>query len=510
MPVISRICICLSAAAMTALMGACTTSADPSGPQPEAGAVSAWTTMADGPVQSTQDRFGDEPLSYSVSWGELTLDPEMGAGSATISGTAYLAECDCDRAKRPVMLLFNGGPGASSSPLHFSMGPKIRGKDGAFLDNPYTILRATDLIFIDPVDTGFSRANSQKGRDLYLGVEGDVEAVNRFIRLWLAENGRAASPIILAGQSYGGTRLANLVAKVDDLDIRGLVMVSPALDSAAGQTDLGHVFALPTMAATAWRFGRSSIEAENEADSWEIARAYAEGDYLLALQEGDRLGADEKAAAAKEIAAMTGLSAEDVQAANLRVNIQFFLEHLLASEGLLVSRLNTGLTSALPSPDTNSHRPAAANDPSLGLGRSNIILSEEIAAYLKQMAGVQRQDYRSLNLDANFAWDWRASAKSPNFYVTSAPVLARFMRENEAVNLLVFAGYRDLATTLLGTQYALTHNDLPPDRVTLTALPGGHSPYDEETLKADIADQLFAFIESAVTAAPTPSKELAE
>ena len=500
---LSRLNKALSAAAFLGLLAGCAANGAPVSAAPE-----AWTVFAQGPGQSVQDRAGLAPIDYSVAWSALKLDPEEN-DSATISGTAYLMDCECDVAARPVMFLFNGGPGASSSPLHFSMGPKTRGEGGTFPDNPYTLLRSADLVFIDPVATGFSRANSEEGQARYLGVEGDVDAVNRFIRAWLAENDRLQSPLVLAGQSYGGTRLANLVAKVGDLDVRGLVMVSPALDSGAGQTDLGHVFALPTMAATAWRFGRSDIEAETEAESWEIARAYAQSDYLLALQKGDLIGADEKAAVAAKIAGMTGLAAEDVAGADLRVDIQFFLENVLAEDGLLVSRLNTAVTTPLPSPEVNDHRPAAANDPSLGLGRSNVIVADDIAGYLAQVTGVPAGgEYRSLNLDANFAWDWRASTKSPRFYVSAAPVLSRFMREKADVNLLVFAGYRDLATTLLGTQYALTHNDLPQERVELIALPGGHSPYDEDTLKAGIADRLHAFLAAATGAAADQTQEI--
>lgn len=470
-----------------------------------------WAVYKGDEIRSVRDLFGGTPISYSASWSELQLDPEQGDLSAAISGTSYLMKCECDPVTRPVMFLFNGGPGASSSPLHFSMGPRARGDDGSFPENPYTILRAADLVFVDPVDTGFSRTNSPAGADRYLGVEGDVDAVHRFIRVWLEQNGRAGAPIILAGQSYGGTRLANLVAKVGDLDVRGLVMVSPALDSAAGQTDLGHVFALPTMAATAWRFGKSGIKADSEAESWEIARKFAEGEYMLALQKGDLIGADEKSSIAAKFADMIGLLEEDVLRADLRVDIQFFLENVLKDEGKLVSRLNTSVTSPLRSPEKNDHRPAAANDPSLGLGRSNIILSQGIAEYLTEMTGVNRGgEYRSLNLDANFAWDWRASAKTPNFYVSAAPVLSRFMQEHDDVRLIVFAGYRDLATTLLSNRYALAHNDLPKERIELVALPGGHSPYDEEILKPDIAARLYNFITAATSAVPEFSKESVE
>lgn len=508
MYMMSRICAALTATVLAALLPACASLAEPAAGAGVRDAGSAWTVYADGPPQTVKDQFGETPLNYTVSWGELRLDPDEGETSATISGTAYLAECNCDQTARPVMFLFNGGPGASSSPLHFATGPKTRRPEGTFPDNSYTLLRAADLVFIDPVETGFSRTNSVDGKNRYLSVEGDVDAVNRYIRAWLDANGRSSAPVLLAGQSYGGTRLANLVPQVGDLNVRGLVMVSPALDSGAGQTDLGHVFSLPTMAATAWRFGRSSIQADTEAESWEIAREFAETDYLLALQKGDLIGAEEKAAAAANIAAMTGLSEQDVLEADLRVEIQFFLENVLAEEGLLVSRLNTGVTSPLPSPGVNDHRPAAANDPSLGLGRSNVILAPDIAAYLGEVAGVQRGDaYRSLNLDANFAWDWRASSKAPLFYVSATPNLSRYMQQNQTVSLLVLAGYRDLATTLLGTQYTLTHNGLPQDRVNLVALPGGHSPYDEEALKGEIADQIYAFIEASVQAGPANIQE---
>lgn len=508
MHMMSRIQSLFFAAAGVVMLVGCSTAVSSAPAAPPLNPGSVWTVRADGPAQSVQNQNAEGRLDYSVSWSVLKLDPGMGETSATISGTAYLAECDCDRSKRPVMFLFNGGPGASSSPLHFSMGPKSRSKDGDFPDNPYTLLREADLVFVDPVDTGFSRSGSDAGVDRYLGVEGDVSAVDRFIRAWLEGNDREEAPILLAGQSYGGTRLAYLLGKVGDLDVRGLIMVSPALDSGAGQTDLGHVFALPTMAATAWRFGKSSIEAATEAAAWEAARSYAEGDYLLALQQGDRLGIQEKARIADQIAAMTGMTPEAVIAADLRVDIQFFLENLLAEDGRLVSRLNTAITSPLPSPDTNAHRPAAANDPSLGLGRSNIILSSEIATYLADVTGHDLgTEYRSLNLDANFAWDWRSSSKSPNFYVSSAPMLSRFMNEKPTVILMVLAGYRDLATTLLGTDYALTHNGLPQDRVELVALPAGHSPYDEEGLKAEIAQRLIKFIKAATRPALAPSQE---
>lgn len=451
---------------------------------------------------------GETPLAYQAAWNVLRLDPELGAQSATISATSYVLECDCDRSLRPVMFLFNGGPGASSSPLHFAVGPyaRMRGDQGQaeFPANAHTILPYTDLIFIDPVDTGFSRAPSEQAVNAYLGVEGDVDAVNQIIVEWLKQNDRVGTPVFLAGQSYGGFRLGNLLDQIENINVRGLIMVSPMLEAGAGGTDLAYVFSLPTMVATSWRYGKSSVEAQTEAEAWQAGKRYAESDYLMALQQGARLDPLRRDKVANEIAAMTGLTVEQVLEYDLRIDIQFYLETVLGKEGLLVSRLNTDVTTPRPPSGENPHRPAAANDPSLGLGRSNVILSEDIAAYLEAQTGaVLGADYRSLNLDANFQWDWRQKQKGPAFYVNAAKPLAKYMNAHLNVRLLVFGGYRDLATTLLGHEYTLAHHNLPQDRIELIHMPGGHSPYDEADLKEEFSGRIRAFMErGAVSGAP--------
>ena len=342
------------------------------------------------PAMRSPTRFGADELAYSVHWDSLSLD-EADAGRATIiSGTAYMRACDCTPGERPVMFLFNGGPGASSSPLHFGLGPHGRARDAArFPDNANTILRAADLVFIDPVETGFSRAASVEGESRFLGVDGDIEAVSAFIHDWLTEHGRAGAPVVILGQSYGGFRLAKLLPKVGDLDVRGLVMVSPMLNAGANGSDLGNVFALPTMAATAWRFGKSSLEAASEAEAWEAARRFSETDYVVALEQGDRIDPAEKQTLAAEIAAMLGVPAGLVAQSDLRVDIQDFLETARADDNLLVSRLNTAKTEEVRPAPANPDRPAAANDPSLGLGRSNKINAPDIATYLGDMTGLK-------------------------------------------------------------------------------------------------------------------------
>ena len=501
----TSICTVLASGAAAVILGAPAAAAQDT-------TEAAWQHVQNGEVFSVTDGRGENPVRYRTHWDSLVLDTGADGGTTTISGTAYLRDCDCAAETRPVMFLFNGGPGASSSPLHFALGPNGREKgddETSFPDNSDTILRAADLVFVDPVETGFSRAASPDGKSPYLSVHGDVEAVSAFIREWLQAHERTGAPVFVAGQSYGGFRLANLLPELGDLEVEGLVMVSPMLNAGAAAGDMGHVFTLPTMAATAWRFGKSSIDAETEADAWEAARAFAETDYLVALQRGDLLDADRETELAGEIGAMTGLSVELVSASHLRVGIQDFLEQVLADENKLVSRLNTAVTQE-KRPPANPDRPDGANDPSLGLGKSNKIIAEDIGAYLHKMTGLSREDaYRSLNLDANFAWDWRPEDKRPVFSVNAMPLVGRFMGENEEARLLVFAGYRDLAVPVLETQYALSHAGLPQDRVSLVKMTAGHSPFDEAALKAPFATQIYEFI-TARTVGETETGEAAQ
>lgn len=489
----SRLCW-LIASTFAALLAGCT--AGPSAARQAAG--NGWQHVQNGGMFEVSDRFGEGAVSYTAHWDSLELDKDGSGRATTISGTAYLRDVDCEPDERPVTFLFNGGPGASSSPLHFALGPKARG-DEYFPDNPYTILRVSDLVFIDPVETGFSRAASEDGTSPYLSIDGDANAVKTYIDAWLKSHGREGAPVFVVGQSYGGFRLGNLVSELGDLRVHGLVMVSPALDMGAGG-DLSHVFAMPTMAATAWRFGKSSIEAPSEEAAWEIAREFAESDYLVALQKGDRIEQGALEAIASRMAAMTGLPQDMIEDARLRIGIQPFLETLLADENKLVSRLNTAVTQE-KRPPANPDRPDGANDPSLGLGKSNKIISEDIGNYLKDLTGLQRDDgYRSLNLDANFAWDWRRESRAPNFSYSVMPAFSRYLGGHEKTVMLVFGGIRDLAVPALETEYHLTHAGLPEERVTFVKMASGHSPFNEEDLQAPFAETIHEFILNSLAA----------
>lgn len=444
--------------------------------------------------ESTGETFSHASgVQYSVHWDSYPLMNAGGVSDAFISATSYFLACDCDSASRPVVFLFNGGPGASSSPLHFALGPRARvhGEGGTtFPDNPSSLIDAADLVFIDPAETGLSRAANDEARAEYLGVEGDAEAVSGFIKAWLKAHDREDAPVFLVGQSYGGFRLTKLLPRLEGVSILGLVMVSPMLDASISDTDMGYVFALPTMAAAAWRNGKLSLSSvTSEAGAWQAARNFAETDYLLALQKGDDLSPDDVQRIAEALAAFTGLDAEAISASGIRIDTQYFLENLLADENRLVSRLNTGLSTE-KQPPANVDRPAAANDPSLALGRSNIIIADDIGEYLRAIAGVDTvEGYRSLNLEANFIWNW-GGGRSYSATLSGMPQLAAYMSDHAGTQLLLFGGYRDLAVPLLGLDYILNHGGLPKDRVLLRPMLGGHSPYDEPDLSPEFSNAI--------------------
>jgi hypothetical protein len=196
-----------------------------------------------------------------------------------------------------------------------------------------------------------------------------------------------------------------------------------------------------------------------------------------------------------------------VQAANLRVDTQAFLENLLAGQKRIVGRLDTRVAAPRPEKPLNPDRPAAANDPALGLGASNVIRSPLVARYLRDEVGVRTtRDYFGVTLDVNFNWDWSAALAggpaSPRFWFTTTPNLAKLLGEKPRARLVVVAGYYDLAVPLLAVQHALSHAGLPRERVELLALPGSHSPYDDPASLERLAATLRRLAKEAERAPP--------
>ncbi|MBB4155568.1 carboxypeptidase C (cathepsin A) [Sphingomonas jinjuensis] len=428
-------------------------------------------------------------LRYRATWSETVLRDPAGVPDATISATSYVRTDVSDPATRPVVILFNGGPGASSSPLHFSafgprrLGPRDASGNRALLDNGETLLDVADLVFVDPVGTGFSRPLRPGGGQRYWSVEGDATAVLTLVRDWLRANRRTISPLFLAGESYGTYRLGTMARHLDGLNVAGLILVSPALDFGTA-ADQAAIDRLPTMALAA----AVRRQPGDAATQWDAARRFAETDYAVALQQGTLLPAAERDRVQATVTRFTGAS-------DLRPQTQPFLETVLP--GHIVSRLDVRVAQP-KAPPANADRPAAANDPSLGLGRSNVIVSAPITRYLTQDIGVRTsRDYVSLTLDVNFAWNWQRPDTEPGATWSVVPAIAQAMAARPGVRLLAIGGYYDLATPWLATRHALTRGDLPMDRVTLLPLASGHSPFEDEAERARGAASIRAFIAAA-------------
>jgi carboxypeptidase C (cathepsin A) len=462
-------------------------------------------------------KIGGAKVSYTATFSETPLNDSNGQLQATISSTGYVVDGVRDRAHRPVLFLFNGGPGASSSPLHFSaFGPRrlTEERDASgqrkLVDNAYSLLDVADLVFIDPVGTGFSRERPGVRSGAYWSVEGDAAAALQLIRKWLADNGRATSPLLIGGESYGGFRLATMLKDAGDLPIVGLIFISPMLDASGSSDAVGndqpYIFGLPSMAVAAWEHNKIDRAGRTIEQIYAEAEHFAQSDYAVALQQGSLLPAAERDRLASRMAGLIGLSTQTIAASNLRIDTQSFLEKLLGAEGQIVGRLDTRVSAPKPDPDKAPKRPPGANDPALGLGASNIIKSDPIKTYMERELGVHTaRDYLSLTLDVNFRWNWLGEGGSPRFYVNPTPNIAAAMDKQPQLRVLLVGGYYDMAVPLMGPRYALTHGGVPMERVDMHAFVAPHSAFQGDANLAVGSDVVRDFVRNAVAGGPKPN-----
>lgn len=445
--------------------------------------------------------FGGQRIRYSATAGETFLKAEDGTPRAAIFSTSYVKEPRDP--SRPVTFLFNGGPGSGSVWLHMgAFGPKRVAiptdgtDDGAppypLLDNPDSLLDVTDLVFIDPVGTGFSHALGKTEPKEFWGVTKDAESVAQFIRLWLNENGRWNSPKFLGGESYGTTRSAAVVNQLEgaynDVSLNGVILISTVLDFAAGAdtpgNELSPILNLPSMAATALYHGKAT--APSTEAFIEEARQFAIGPYAAALLKGQRIGADERAAVRGELARFTGLSESYLDQANLRVEPARFYKELLRDRGLTVGRLDSRYTGR----DYDNAGETPDNDPSFyGIDAG---YTAAINAYLRGTLGY-RTERSYVTIGSVQPWDWQIpGGRDANAYLNLTPYLGRALRENKDMRIFVGQGYYDFATPFFAAEYALSRTGIPQDRIEYRYYNSGHMMYvrdeDRVTLSRDIRD----------------------
>jgi len=452
--------------------------------------------------------FGGRRVRYEATAGETILRDAKGAPAATLFAFSYVESAAPPG--RPVIFIFNGGPGSSSVWLHLGMaGPRqVDFADEVnpptvppfpLKDNPNALLDVADLVFIDPPGTGFSRVLPEGRTEDYYGVNQDARAVASFMSDWLSRNDRWNAPKFVMGESYGTTRAAALATtlmggptsasgELGAITLNGVLVLGPAMGGPAGD----HLYGanLQAMAASAWyhrperRQGRS-LEAAVEA-----ARSLAANDYMRALYLGNALPEEDRLALAGQLAALTGVPAQTWLANRLRLGLGAFSRELLKDQGLQVGAYDSRYVLPLKAAGADP----VADDPAMGqytpafVGAMNSYLTGELKV---------RMDAPYIPIafaQVNSKWDYGPGGPRGR---DAAAELAQALRRNPSLRLFVAAGHYDLVTTLGGAEYALNQVDLPEGRVTVKAYPSGHMPYLGADSARDLAADVRAFIRKA-------------
>lgn len=466
---------------------------------PEDASVTQHTLMLDG-----------VEIAYTATAGTLTLRGEDEKATADVFYIAYTRDDRGDGVTRPLTFSFNGGPGSSSVWMHMGLlGPKrvVLEDDGspvpppyALVDNAYSLLDVTDLVFIDPVSTGFSRAREADGAAAFHGVEGDTEAVADFIRLYCTREGRWTSPKFLIGESYGTTRAAALAGELSqrhNLNLNGIMLVSAVLNFQtlrfADGNDLPFVLFLPTYAATAWYHQMLPADLQNQPLESVLKQAeeFAGGAYQSALFAGDSIDMTTRQSIRQQLARLTGLSADFLERVDLRPTMFAFSTELLRDQGKLIGRFDGRYTGALR--DRDARR--MPYDPS-GAAIFSAYAST-FHDYVRQELRYETDRPYAILTDKVHPWNWGES----NAYLNVGPILADALAEQTFLRVHIDNGYFDLATPYWATHYTLNHLGLPPEvreRVVMDHYTAGHMMYLNLPDLAAQKERLATFIRACL------------
>lgn len=431
--------------------------------------------------------IGGKPLSYKAVAGNLLLKDEKGMPKASLFFVSYSKDDTKNTQERPITFCFNGGPGSSSVWLHLGVfGPKRvslteRGDvvpPYHLVDNEYSILDLTDLVFIDPVSTGYSRAIPAEDAKNFHGVKEDIKSVGEFIRLYLTRFNRWDSPKFLAGESYGTTRAAGLAGHLNDnyIHLNGVILISSVLNFQSVEFDSGNDFAylahLPSYTATAWYHQKLSPDLQQNLEkALQESRDFASHEYLLALFKGDSLSSRERQETIAHLARLTGLSAQYLERSNLRVDLFHYVKELLRDQNRTVGVFD----SRFEGTDEIGIGEYSDYDPSKEaiFGAFTATFNHYIANDLKW---VKDADYKILS-GIHRNWDYSVAT---NQYLNVTGTLRDVMVKNPYLRVFVASGYFDLATPFFGTEYTFSHLRLPnefADHVMMSYYPAGHMMY---------------------------------
>ena len=437
----------------------------------------------------------------------------------TGAATASLATqpADVGNSKRPITFLFNGGPGAASVWLHLgAVGPRRLEvpADGTaptapyhVVDNAYSWLPATDVVFVDPVNTGYSRAATPEQAKEFFGVQEDIASMGEFIRLYLTKNNRWGSPVYLAGESYGTTRCAGLADYLQErlgVNVSGVILISTVINFAVlnpgENNDLGFALYLPSYASVAWYHKKLDMAKHADLDALlKETEDFAGGDYIAALQKGSTLSDLDRQAIAAKISDLTGLPLPYVLEANLRIQPARFEKQLLRSPtgigDLVVGRFD-GRIAGHP---TDAQNDSQEYDPSLS-GFYTAYTSAFNEYVRKTLKYENDLAYEVLSNRVN-PCNWRSGTGDNGGFLYVGDSLRDAMTHNPHLKLLVCSGHFDLATPYFGTDYQISHMTLAPEirkNITQTYYPAGHMVYHVHEGLEKLYKDVTGFIDATV------------
>ncbi len=449
-------------------------------------------------------------LDYTVTTGYMPMKTEAGEVRARMFFMAYTLDGVEDVSKRPLTFVFNGGPGSSSVWLHLgTAGPRrvFMNDDGSappppyrLVDNESTWLTHTDLVFIDPIGTGFSRPAEGVEQREFSGYEEDIRSVGDFIRLYTSRFERWLSPKFLAGESYGTTRAAGLSGYLQNrhgMYLNGLILVSSILSFQTARfdpgNDLPYVLFLPTYTATAWYHEAlpSDLQQRPLRAVLDEVESFALNEYLPALAQGANIDPERRRRIVQALARYTGLSEEQISQTNLRVNIMRFTKSLLRDERRSVGRLDSRFLGI----DRDAAGERFEHDPSLTAitGPYTAALNNYVRTELEFESDIA---YEILTGRVR-PWSY---ASFENRYVNVAETMREAISKNNDLRVFVASGYYDLATPFFATDHTIAHMQLEPelrDNVHVEYYEAGHMMYIHEPSLRKLHEDVARFIEAA-------------
>jgi carboxypeptidase C (cathepsin A) len=458
-------------------------------------------------VTKHQMKLGNTIIKYTATTGYMLMKDENDSLLAKVFYIAYTKDGE-DSAKRPLLFAYNGGPGSASVWLHMgAIGPKkvVLSDKGEMLqppfsytDNDQTWLDKTDIVFIDPMMTGFTRPAHGKSKSDFTGYENDTRFVGDFIRLYTTKNARWNSPKFIGGESYGTTRsagVANYLQERYGMYLNGVILISAILDFGADETDRGndrpYPLQLPTFAATAWYHHQLSPQYNDLHALLKEVEHFAMTDYAMALLKGDAITDAERNAIADKLHQYTGLPKDYILQANLRLQVGRFNKELLRDSGLTVGRLDSRFTGY----DYDNAGESFEYDPSY-----------DKTIYGPFAAAVNDYIKSELKFDSELPYEILTGRVgywplSNDRYLNVAESLREAMTKNPFLKVWIAQGYYDMATPYFATENVVAHMFLRKDirkNLHFTFYEAGHMVYINKPSLARLKNDFSAFLQQAL------------